>query len=244
MSEALDMIDQLTRSIQRVHLAFQTRLKLEFAVALEAPDAHSARAVSDLKFKARQARSTARQALSEGESSIADAVALVIDLAMQGSAGEGPRVGQALLDLVMDAAVDASEERSNEALDRDVEQTVAHLRKLQTRALIQAARGIRADIAFKMVKDGAINVLSFTRVDTIGRRWDMSVYTRTMIRHALVWAYVQTYCLALVARGVDLAAVEGGPVFSITGDTLGYPTLEEVTTAHFHPNATRLVTTL
>lgn len=88
-------------------------------------------------------------------------------------------------------------------------------------------------------------------VDSAGRNWELTSYAEMATRTALGRAYIQGHINTLLANGHDLVIVSDSPeecelcrphegkVYSLTGNTPGYPRLQEaIDTGLFHPSCT------
>lgn len=239
---ALDLIEQRARAAERLHRGFHDRLRLEFALTVDSPDAHTNRALTDLRYRLTALRAGLQE--TQGEM-LVESMDEVSKEAIGNSTLSSDTV-HPVISRLLQAREEGTRSALSDAMKLDVDQALAVLRKLQMRAaFVRQQTGATPQIAFNMVKDGANKLLDLKRLDRAGKAWDSAIYTRTTFRGALVWAYVETYCLLLTSHGIDVATVEGetGQVdFSITGATAGLPELDDVAEQFFHPNASRLIT--
>lgn len=107
--------------------------------------------------------------------------------------------------------------------------------------LLQAATGMNKAGALIRVKLGRASNLTFIQKDGIGRKRRSQEFVRSMVRWHLLGAYVESALFGLAKSGGDLAKVvyaDGRKeiVFSITGETAGYPTYSDLID-EFHPNS-------
>jgi hypothetical protein len=141
--------------------------------------------------------------------------------------------------------LDVARGRVRDALRLDEDSVFSTTRKIRLKASMLAQRGMGEPVAMTFAKQGALGAIAFKRMDRAGRQWSSDIYSRTVTRGMLVTAYVDNYLMSVLSNGQDLAKTtsdEGTDlVFSITGTTPGYPSLEEIRDTYFHPNASRLV---
>ncbi len=238
----IGMIDLFARGAERIHNAFHARIKLEFALCTDRPDAHSPIAMSEMTHKLHQHRRQTLDALVELLGTATANVAEQADIATESI--DKVRHGAQTLRLMDLRSVDVGR-KLMDGLTIDVNTVIGNLRVLQTKAMMTSLRmGVSPMLGFNMVKDGALGKLNLVRLDRAGRKWDSVVYTHAVFRGGLVWTYVEQFCLALTANGIDLAFVEGdeGPItFSITDTTPGHASMDEIAERYFHPNASRLL---
>jgi hypothetical protein len=241
---AISLIDQCAGTFRRAHKAMQGQMKGLLGEALDRLDGHSPAArrwLLESLHTLRMRTSVELMPPDEG-GLLRTAVSDVLEQAIADAGAPLSETAYLALQPLADESTDAALSRIRDTLRMDEAAVLAAPRKIQLRAGMRAAAGVNPIVAFNMEKGGALRAIQFTRPDRLGRRWDTTVFSTTVLRGLLVSLYCETFMLSLVGQGVTHAAVvdhDGNKIpFDIVEDFEG---LQE---HYFHPNAERLVTHL
>lgn len=130
----------------------------------------------------------------------------------------------------------------NALMNRDNQTVERELRRFALKVdLLQSATGISRIGALIKTKLGAVDGIRHTQPDRLGRKRASDSYVRAMVRQHMLLTDIETRLFMIAKTGGDLAVVMRDEVpdevFSITGNTAGFRTYDELRDEVFHPNS-------
>lgn len=133
-------------------------------------------------------------------------------------------------------------DRIRECVSRDCATAEQAFRRLALNVEIASMRGsMGRTTAVIGARYGAVRNLSFVQQDRLGRKLSSDAFVRTLVRDALLNAYVETFLFVQASAGFDIAKATKGDgesvTFSITGNTKGMPSYDEIRDGLFHPQS-------
>ena len=128
---------------------------------------------------------------------------------------------------------------------RDTATVLKALRSIALQVGLHTLRGGSRVTAMIRAKRGKVADLKFIQADKSGRNWSSAVYIRTIVRQFLLRVYIESFMFGRASLGHDLVEVvysdpdhdKHGLVFSISGETAGYPKYGDIEAEVFHPNS-------
>jgi len=235
--------DQIDRTADRYAAGYGQFLRALTGVmskAMTSPDALESKTYSTLtveSFEVSAEFMASHQLTLDGESAMLDAI--------NGGGGLEEDDERTLRDHCW-MQLAAAQESLNSAVTRDRTEARTVFRRFAFDASLRAAtHGTVGGLIGARLKHMPIKA-SFVKTDRIGRGWAAGLHVRTLVRAALLGAYVDAYLFTLMANGTykarvaysDVTHQDHGLVFSIDGSDPFVPAFEDIRAQIFHPNST------